>query len=304
MKRSGPILISAPGAGLGHLVRAGALGLALKKLRLPVRIVTNSPYAPGLARLVGLNIDHVPTTAWPTGLAGYIMTLQPTMLVVDSFPAGWRGEWAAVPANVRTVLLARRLDWDNYFTAVGPAASQALGFHRQVIVIEPLEPDYADLLTGSTAQISFLSSRIRFPAELFPVPIPPALDELLDQHEVHLVVHSGPSHEVAQLVALANQDATLTGGIVTIISPVTTTADHVPSFEYFPAARLYDQAARVYTGAGYNALAESAGRVPGRVVHVPFPRRYDQQADRLYESWVGTGNGTGLAAELIASWSI
>src|SRR5512139_2346896 len=89
-----PILISAPGAGLGHLTRACSLSLYLAELGLRSTVVTDSIYAGGLEALTGCPIDFIPTAHWKRDLPEYVRYWGGSLVVLDTFPFGLKGEWA------------------------------------------------------------------------------------------------------------------------------------------------------------------------------------------------------------------
>ncbi|MEW5725520.1 MAG: hypothetical protein AB1896_20600 [Thermodesulfobacteriota bacterium] len=296
------ILFAAPGAGLGHLVRASAVGLALERLALKTRIVTNSPYAAGLGRLTGLTVDHLPSRRWPAQVRAYAAALKPTLVVLDAFPFGLRGEWRDPPPGLRFALLARRLKVRAYLEAAGVEWDPAAPTLERIIQIEPLGEDLLGLLALRGTDPRTLTGRIRFPAGDFPTPVPGGLAEVLDSGRAWLVVHSGPEKEVRRLWDLAAADLEKNGGgRLAAILPRETDGIPGPVFEYFPAARLYNRAFRVITGAGYNSLAEAALE-PEKHLLCPFTRRYDDQAARLAGPPPGPGDGAMEAARLLAEW--
>ncbi|MBN1671683.1 MAG: hypothetical protein JXR37_11645 [Kiritimatiellae bacterium] len=339
MKTSFPILISAPGAGLGHLVRACALALRLAERGLPARVLSQSPYAEGLARLTGCAIDRIPPAGWPGEVAGYVARLDPALVVVDTFPWGIRGEWRGEEhAKRRFVYLARRLRLDEYVNAGSacgasrpgvppghgrprrpPYSDTRQGAHaegkttevpraawnthspqvKHVIVAEPLAEAHEALIAAGATETCRLPGRIRFPAERCDTPLPRELDKLLDTGKLRLIVHSGPEEEVRTLVAAAQRETAAPGDTPpALIAPKPIAGLDLPTFEYFPASRLFDRAARIITGAGYNTMAEGAVYAEKHVA-VPFPRRFDDQPARLAGPPAGPDDGGHAAASFI-----
>ncbi|MEW6262549.1 MAG: hypothetical protein AB1641_05675 [Thermodesulfobacteriota bacterium] len=298
-----PVLYAAPGSGLGHLVRAAAVCLALARENISSRIVTHSPYAPGLARLTGLAIDFIPGNRWLRLLPDYLDWLKPELAVLDTFPWGIRGEWA--PGRIRPprlVLLARRLKVSAYLEAAGldwPPDSPNLA---RIILAEPLDEDYLERLKTGGGEWRSLPGRIRFPADDFPTPLPEGLSGLMADGLCGLIVHGGAEKETAALIELARAAGKdEIDGRLAVITPRPEGRLGVPAFEYFPAARLYDRARLVVTAVGYNCLAEMAGR-PEKHHCLAFPRRYDDQAGRLAGPGAGIEDGGPAAAALIAAW--
>ncbi|MBI5570459.1 MAG: hypothetical protein HY914_10980 [Desulfomonile tiedjei] len=395
MSRAAEILYVAAGAGMGHLVRASAVCMALRDEGVRGRIVTHSRYAEVLRGITGLTIEVIPSNRWRQDVLPFARELNPRLVVLDTFPWGLRGEWLGLERMcLRFAIIARRLNIPSYFQAAGlmcdlsaqhftntdlrssslsqaprsgchcwlaqqcfrkdPARQASSGTHvssrdsatgtvpterigsrrvtgkmpaplnsqeqgpqqrhrtydmkqltlqgTKVIAAEPLNDDYACLLQASGAEVHALHGRIRFPSEAFPAPVPAALEQLLDSGPLWLVVHSGPDKEVRELVDRARAEITALGsGAVAAVVPRPVNGLSCPVFNYFPAARLYDRAYRVLTGAGYNSVAEIA-RWKNKHTCIPFPRRYDIQEGRIRETPEQCGDGTAEAARLLASW--
>ncbi|MCG8553400.1 MAG: hypothetical protein MI799_23595 [Desulfobacterales bacterium] len=86
-------------------------------------------------------------------------------------------------------------------------------------------------------------------------------------------------------------------GKLVVINPYLAGQDDAPgSVDYFPASLLYAKAHRVYSGAGYNAVAEGGGQTEKHIV-VPFERHYDHQFWRAGDA---RGNGLAQAVENIS----
>ena len=296
------MLFVAPGSGLGHLVRTGALALALEKKQVVSAIVSSSPWAQGFSRITGLGVIFVPPEHWKKDISGLVHRINPRLLVLDSFPLGFRGEsfgdWFGCPV----VYLARHLKFEAYYHRLTSLGGGAYPPNMTSIIIEDLEARHQDWLEKNTRKQARLCGRIRFPESLIKAPeIPKTLKSLLDNESVHLVVHSGPEHEVDQLILRAKTAIRTAGaGKLIVINPFLAGRDDVPdSFDYFPASLLYAKAHRIYTGAGYNAVAEGAGQTDKHIV-VPFDRHYDDQfwraGDAHVESW---GEGLAQAVEKI-----
>lgn len=266
-----PVVFLAPGSGLGHLVRTGALSLGLARLGVPSVILTTSPYAGGFSRITGIRVISVPFPSWADSCVRQVTALDPAVLVLDSFPMGLRGENLAPLIRTRpTLLLARRLRFNAYMDAVRSLnMDEPEGF--STLVIEPLSQGYLDWLAFRSGQTLTLENRIRFPWDIMDLPpVPEDLEKALNGGDLHLVVHGGPETEVRQLTGLVK-------GPMAVINPRMAAEGQPHCFDYFPASALYGKAHSIYTGAGYNAVAEITG--PKHIL-VPFDRRYDDQAWR------------------------
>ena len=196
----------------------------------------------------------------PELAAAYVLEARPDVLVMDTFPHGLRGERPQAPAMVH---IARRLQHP----------LPVFGYDA-VIQAEPLSPDHEALLGAAIR----LPGPIRLPPGRIPTPVPPELD----RDGLHLVVHSGPAGEVNQLTTLAPE------------------LRAVINLDYYPVCNILHRAAHVYSGAGYNIMAEMLGR-PNHTA-IPFPRHYDDQAARLRNFFTAPADGTPLAARTIASF--
>ena len=301
-----PVLIAAPGAGLGHLVRAWAISSELSKLGIGARVVTHSTYALGLSRLTGCAIDFIPASRWKQAISSYCEKAKPDLVVLDTFPWGIRGEWAhAVAHRSQIILLARRLNVSAYLHAAGMQWNASSPVPQHVIVSEPLSLDYRGLLEASACRLDVLPGRIRLVLDDLPWRKPPGLVKRLLQKPTWLVVHSGPAEEVGRLLALARDDMKGCGdGQMIAIVPEEARFPGVLTFQFFPAALLYPYAHRVVTAAGYNCIAETA---PWREKHLgmPFSRRYDEQEERFREARTDSDadreNGVYQTARHIAS---
>lgn len=265
----GVVAYFAPGGGLGHLNRALAVCLRLRDEGVDARVVTNSPFAEGLATLARCPMIRLPGEAWAAAAREYVATARPAAVVTDTFPYGLRDEWCGAGPGAPLVHVARRL--------LTPFAMRRADF-AAIIQAEPLAPGHAAALGECVA----LTGPIRLAPGRVPTPLPAALD----RDGLTLVVHSGPEEEVRALMALAD-------GPCTVIAPWT-------PLEYYPATNLYARARRVITGAGYNSMADLL-EIRDKHTAVPFARRYDDQHARLREFFRTGADGTADAAAAIRS---
>lgn len=301
--QSEPILYCAPGAGLGHLTRACALAC-----HVPMQIVTSSPFAQGLAQLTGMPIHHIPRQEWNRDIQTFVNAHPWSLVILDAFPRGVLGEWEnwKPQEGLAVVYMARRLNLKAYAEAAGQNWNVPLPGMQQVIVAETLSEEHAAMLElwkdTHGIQSHCLPGRICLP-ETFPAPlVPKELTHRLQNDGATLVVHSGPREECEQLVRQAQMDAQGHGGEVVLLSPWQLQLPNVSTFEYYPAPRLFPLAQRVITGAGYNAIAETAF-IQHKHKAVPFPRKFDDQQGRLNDLSSGQGDGTPMAAQMLANWA-
>lgn len=301
----GELVYLAPGAGLGHLTRAVAVAGALEDLGVPVRVVTQSPFAPALEAQSGCLLEWIPENRWEQDLAAFVSALRPRLLVVDSFPSGLRQEWAGGwPAGIPRVLMARRLRWEDYLRAHPPSP----GF-LGAIELESLDPGHRIWLETVAQEVVRLPGRIRTELGTTLPPETAALDRdaEIDLEDSALVVHSGPPREVEALLELARQHLGESGARqLVLVSPVPPTRREADLSwrEGYPVAGYFPRAALVVTGGGYNSVAEGRA-LARRHLALAFPRRWDDQEGRLAElesEGQGRTNGLTLASEKLAAW--
>jgi predicted glycosyltransferase len=280
------IVYCAPGSGLGHVNRALAVCLQLRALGVSARIAANSPFAAGLARAARFPLTGIATATWREDVCSYVAAARPRLIVTDTFPRGFRGEWE-LPPPAPCLYLARRL---NAAAVASLFADPAWSRHLvRIVAAETLGAGQQTALQSAAVPVSRLPGPIRLRPGLIPTPVPAALDRLLDTGRACLVVHGGPVRELEQLAAAAQGR-----GELALISPW-----GAPGFDYYPAGNLVHRAAHVVTGAGYNAMADMMHLRP-RHTALAFARRFDDQAGRLAD-WRETGqDGAIQAAQAIA----
>lgn len=301
-----PVVFLAPGSGLGHLVRTGALALELERERVPSLILSSSPWAPGFSKITGLCVISLPPSRWKAEAPAHVKRLKPRLMVLDSFPLGFRGEdIRGGSRDCATVYLARHLNFQAYRSAIRAQGGGVCDPDLTAIVIEDLADDHRDWLERHSRARFRLDGRIRFPVSRIRAPEPPSpLQSLWKRGPVHLVVHSGPEHEVRQLINLAEQSMQAAGaGVLAVINPLLAGRGEPHCYDYFPASLLYPESHRIYTGAGYNAVAE-AQRFSDKHRVIPFERCYDDQFWRAgHKNAADNGNGRRQAAAALLEWS-
>lgn len=281
------VLYFAPGSGLGHLNRALALCLELRSLGVTSRIVTNSPFAEGIAHAARFPITSIASGRWAEDAPAYLASVKPELAVFDTFPWGMRGEWLST--QVPSVYMARRLQWQAYLDAVG-GAGRWDAFLR-VIALEPLALEHEQAL-AATREVVRLPGPIRLRPGSVNTPVPTQLQRILDTGRAWLVIHGGVQREVDQLVAEARAHMP-EGAPLAVVSPWD------GAFDYYPATNIVAVASHVVTGAGYNSMADLLDR-PGCHTAIAFPRRFDDQAARLAQPRPDR-DGTTAAATAIAA---
>src|SRR5688572_3761009 len=285
------VLYFAPGSGLGHLNRALAVCLALRDRGVDAEIVTNSPFAEGMARAARHTITRIPTAQWKQVVAEYARSRAPHLTIVDTFPFGFRGEWSTPPPGLRIAYFARRLRMENY-----RESGDWMRF-AAIVAVEALSPDHEQAIASAKAGIVRLPGPIRLPPGVIDTPVPPALGKLLDSGKAWLVVHSGPPAESRHLVHVA-RSMMPSDSRLALIAPWRVDDVDFPCFEYFPACNITGRATHVVSGAGYNAVAEMLFHRERHTV-IAFDRKFDNQAARLAALPDRPVDGTAFAADAI-----
>ncbi|MSU50184.1 MAG: hypothetical protein EXS37_14055 [Opitutus sp.] len=282
-ERAAMIIYYAMGGGLGHLVRARAVAHTLR-LEGETTLLTSSAYATD-ARVIGpLKVQTVPPgldrvpTAWRHWLEQTLAELRPRTMFVDTFPGGILGELAKMkfPTGIELHHVARLLRADTLpilFKVPAP-------LFETCFVVEELTAEHG----------AVLESRARAVQNL-PLVDPPASGAPLDVAAIvsrhapfWLVVHSGPPHEVDELVRYAGAKRAMEQAAVDLVVLTGAPIDDAPprTFRYdlHPAVPLFPQALRIFGAGGFNLVRQTA---PWRPITdlLPFERRYDDQYLRV-----------------------
>jgi hypothetical protein len=264
------IAVYAAGGGAGHTTRARRL-LATLGIGDAVILATPSDRrAAGDVPLIEIPQDLDALPAW---LAATVRTRGIERLIVDTFPAGLRGE--VLDLTIPLDFIARLLKVDEYRRAVPFPWPR---FETCYVVEE------------NEVRVECETTRVLWGTRAPPCPDTPAAPHpdrrgRLSPHShghFWLIVHSGPAAEVLELVAHAQELRRLEGGSVQVL--VATPLDlPLPAgfrrIDLFPASTLFPAAARIISAAGFNVMHESEPWAHKHEV-VPFPRRFDDQFAR------------------------
>lgn len=175
-------------------------------------------------------------------------------VIVDTFPAGIQGELAGID-DVAFDHVARLLRWSDYRSAVPQKPPR----FNTTYVVEELTQEHEQFLRKNSDQVVTLQLS------------PRATGNGQRATPFSLIVHSGPPHEVEELIAYAKElgDEPLVVVTRCAIDGVDRIDTDSPA-DYFPAAT------RIISAAGFNVMLETeAWRNKHHVV--PFPRRFDDQ---------------------------
>lgn len=216
------------------------------------------------------------------GVEGEIVTRLPETiegrLIVDAFPGGLEGELCGL--DVPMDYVARLLRWNEYRRAV-PGKLPRFG---TTWIVEELTPDHRAFVSAHSDRVEFLDlSEVVLRESVLRSP----KDDLengdtqngdtengdTENGEPYcLVVHSGPEHEVRELVAYAAELDPKAR--IVVASPYA--VEGYPQVDACPVSHLFPAAAHIVSAAGFNVMLETE---PWRDKHlvVPFPRKFDEQ---------------------------
>jgi hypothetical protein len=274
-------LLYALGGGMGHLTRAMALGRAARQRGHRVEVVTNSPFAPGLALETELGEGRVHRLgaeldkhAVRESIERLLDHVRPEVLVVDTFPRGLGGELAPLLPGLRaTKVLVHRDLHPEYVERFGLARFVDT-FDRLLVPGEPAP------LAHHPRAVSTPPWLVRDAGELLDVPTARRRLEVPEAEAVPVVavLACGRPEEVAECTGLAAmlQRELGTHAAVRLLAP-----DAPPRL--WPALAVM-RGIEVLVGAGgYNTVQEA--RATGTpLVAFARPRLYDRQALRLRTS--------------------
>ncbi|HWW59851.1 MAG TPA: hypothetical protein VN181_00660 [Thermoanaerobaculia bacterium] len=175
-------------------------------------------------------------------------------VIVDTFPAGIQGELSGID-DVTFDHVARLLRWDDYRSAVPHAPPR----FETTYVVEELMQEHEQFLRTNSDRLTTLQL------------IPPATGNGQRATPFTLIVHSGPTHELEELIAYAKE---LGDEPLLVATPCA--VDGVDRIDTDSPADFFPAAARIVSAAGFNVMLETeAWRDKHHVV--PFPRRFDDQ---------------------------
>ncbi len=271
------VLYYALGGGLGHVTRASAF-LHQQGLADHALILSASEYLDDTRITAGITSVRVPNHLQhsPNQLRDWltdcIADQQPTLICIDSFPGGILGELCGLPALADIPLwhVARLLRWADYsalLTASPPHFAKSW-------TLEPLHAAHADFVRQHSDVVCCL--QLEPPSKMAAGPASP-----VDRY--WLVLHSGPTEEVAQLLTYTADIRTVERVSVTIViasrQPPSPLPDACICMDAYPANTLIEHAERVFSAAGFNVMRDTA-LVRDRQRILPFPRRFDDQFER------------------------
>ncbi len=281
------ILYYAVGGGLGHVTRARRVLETLGLVR-DAAIVTASPYARDPRMTGGIRTIFVPPALERDSLAHrmWMRSLHADRMIVDTFPGGIHGELCGL--DVPMDYVARLLKWEEYRRAV-PHALPRFG---TTYVMEELTHE----VECDTRVI--LSAAKDLPSHMVEDPSPSS--RLRMTH--WLIVHSGPAHEVLELVAYASELRRIEPVQRILVATQCDVAlpESFERIDAYPVNHLFEPAAKIISAAGFNVMIETE---PFREKHVvvPFARRFDDQFLRAARRRLRLGRTPGEEPRLAAA---
>ncbi len=284
------VIYYALGGGLGHITRARKV---LKALDIPqAKVVTataNVPYdlcAPEHLLTVPRRWSMQPKKLC-NQLKKWLHQNQASRLLIDTFPTGIKGEinFSDFASELRIDYVARYVHWPAYRNVLAPGARFNTSY-----LIEALSPDQSQFVKNTSSSVAELSLPLIESRQTKQTDYPASAST---QRSYWLIVHSGPSHEVKELLYYANDIAKNEN-----MSPNLVVCTQIPTADLledlsqalvfekieivslYPAWPLFKDAEKIISAAGFNTIHET--RTYSAKHHVlPFERRYDDQFLRL-----------------------
>ena len=270
------IVYYALGGGLGHLVRARAflhtLGLSRDAVVITASDAAHDRRVVGNLEIVfapkSLEQDAAVFRAW---LLRELDRFRPDCLCVDAFPAGILGELCDLPPLACELWhVARLLRWDVYSALIAGTAPH----FRRVFRVEPLLPAHRAWLDAHAVD-----------SEDFELIDPPCEENVGAPDEAYwLVVHSGPTNEVAELIAYADEIRSAESADVALWIASAAAPGKLPArtrvLDVHPAVPYFREAQRLFSAAGFNVMRQARDYRHKHMI-MPMPRRFDAQFERV-----------------------
>ena len=274
------ILYYAVGGGLGHLTRARSFLHAAGAERDAV-VLTASPFATDTRVMGKVATLLVPAelradgTEYRTWIRKQVSRIEPTTMVLDTFPAGLFHELDGFAPWCDVEYVARYLRWPQYTPIRKP-----MRFSRSWVV-EPLHAEQERFVVQRSAIVDRRPTLIDPPDEQLH-----AAADIPSSYS--LVIHSGAEEEVDELIRYAEglREGSRGTEAIVVAARLPSTRPGVLSVDAFPALTLARNAVRIITAAGFNAMRQFGG--DPRHHALPFPRRFDDQFLRASRWRVGT----------------
>lgn len=266
------------GGGLGHLTRFSSF-LRTMEIDEPVAVIASSPFVRDKRVVSDKHKVFVPPFRAARSKEDLIVWLQevidelkPDSVYIDAFPAGILGELTQVffPSGAKVFLLARLIKWPVYLERI-PVFNKKF---ERVYLFENLSGEYLQFLEENSAKLEDLQLDL------------PQIESVLECRSADkwLVIHSGPDSELKSLLKKVEEDLEKekNKSQVLVVYPGRKPDFVLERYEYvnlYPAFGLFKDAARVYSGAGFNML-DQMRTMRNKHYVMPFERILDDQYER------------------------
>ncbi len=271
------VLYYAFGGGLGHLTRASAVMYTLGYQSNDFFILTSSEYASLVFKEENIVKFPKDLYAFPGELKvrieSIIIHYKIDVFFIDSFPFGINGELNNLQiGNCRINYIARLLNWTNYCELVS-------NFKLRIdtsFIVEKLPDNQLSFILNYSNRNQYLDLKYPTPNNF------EKTDKILAQIETPfwLIVHSGDFNELNLLYQYAKDLAELENQKPNylIISQVNMKDVLLPCklINYYPASEFFTTAEKIFTGCGFNAMAQTVQYID-KHHFIPFKRRFDDQ---------------------------
>ncbi len=200
MNNSPNVIFLAPGAGLGHLTRANAIAIELRKSNISSLIITSSKYAKPLYNFTKIDTFFLPISLWEQNIKKTLIMHKSQLIIQDSFPFGFRGEnLSDIAEKTPFLYLARYIEIEKYLKINKRTWDINNPCLKNVLIIEKLSDEHLNLIIKTKSNILTINNMIKFPLDEISQNIPKI------PPNSHLIIHSGPQKETDILLDLAEK---------------------------------------------------------------------------------------------------
>jgi hypothetical protein len=266
-------LFYAMGGGMGHVYR---IWVFIQHFKITnYKIICSNPLVRKLfteEQIIFLDPDPY-EASWEKFVQDTLPTLNVSALYVDTFPGGIVGELSGLSFNFPVFYVARRIRWQHYQDLI---EDFNVSFSK-VYLLEPLESTHEAFIHQHSVQseplyLNYPDGSVKsIPTELIPV-----------QKPLWLIVHAFDTEETEALLRYAKDVASITQSnpYVVVLSDQPIEVHEGTCLSYFPAVDWFPLAEKIFTAGGFNTVQQALPYLD-KVVFMPFPRKFDDQAWRI-----------------------
>lgn len=266
------------GGGLGHLSRTDKLIKTLGYTPDEVIIITPSFFSHHFTSYTFVKINwNDSKTQWTNVIENVLKEFPIHTCYIDAFPLGLKGELISIYEqykNLNFCYVSRVLKWEVYIENM-PHFDAIL--FKKTLLLEPLYPRHLQWI----AKHSKISREIKLnytSKEAASIPF--------EESEYGLLVHSGGKKDVEFLCDYVLKDLKkqqMHSLKIIVFTQVDIDFSH-PQFQIiknvFPVFSYYENAAIIYTAAGFNSIYELKA-YENKHIAIPIDRFYDDQFFRV-----------------------